>query len=51
MLSRVVAMQTAHALSGDETSDPVVQELNTLASGVAALEASLDETLTLRGAA
>jgi len=51
MLSKVVRMQSVHALATDAAADPVVSELNRLASGVAALEASLDEALTARGVA
>jgi hypothetical protein len=52
ILSRVVRMQSsADALSADATSDPVFEELNQLNTKVAALESSLNETLTLRGAA
>jgi hypothetical protein len=51
ILSRVVRMQSPDALTGDATADPVFEELNQLNTRVAALEASLNETLTLRGAA
>lgn len=51
MLSRVARMQAGEAavLSGT-TADPLHDELNRLSRGVEALENSLTETLTLRGA-
>ncbi|HEU4751721.1 MAG TPA: hypothetical protein VFU47_01355 [Armatimonadota bacterium] len=50
ILSRVVRMQAGEtlAMAPDETSDPIFEELNQLNTRVAALEASLDETLSLR---
>lgn len=50
MLSKVVRLQAADTVAVDPVSDPVFMELNHLTRGVEALEASLNETLTLRGA-
>jgi hypothetical protein len=49
MLSRVVRLQSADTLEREERDDPVFEELNELNLRVAALEASVNETLTLRG--
>ena len=51
LLSKIVCVQSVPVVAHDATSDPVLSELNQLANGVAALEASLNESLTLRGAA
>jgi chromosome segregation ATPase len=51
VLSQVVRMQSLHAETEHAELDPVFIELNRLTSGIAALEDSLNETLTLRGAA
>ena len=52
MLSRVVRLQSADALvEREERDDPVFEELNQLNVRVAALEASVNETLTLRSGA
>jgi hypothetical protein len=50
MLSKVLRTQTAHGNGSGDSTDAVFAELNHLASGVAALESSLQETLTVRGA-
>lgn len=51
MLSRLVRMQSADALSREERDDPVFEELNQLNLRVAALEASVSETLVVRSGA
>lgn len=51
MLSRVVRMQAGEAaVAPSSAADPIHDELNRLSRGVEALENSLTETLTLRGA-
>jgi hypothetical protein len=49
MLSKMVRMQSVEVVGRDTASDPFVAELNRLTTGVAALEASLNETLTVGG--
>lgn len=51
MLSRVVRMQSGEIATNDVVSDPLASELNRLTGSVAALEASVNEILTVRGAA
>lgn len=51
LLSRVIRMNSVETQSQQPQSDPVFQELNQLTTRVAELEASLNETLTLHGAA
>ena len=50
MLSKVLRTQTAHGGGSGDSADAVFAELNHLANGVAALESSLEETLSVRGA-
>jgi hypothetical protein len=51
MLSQVVRLQSAHGVEAGSASDPVFEELNRMVKGVTALEDSLAEVLSVRGAA
>lgn len=51
LLSRMVRVRTTASLEAEGLSETLFSELNRLTQGVAALESSLAETLTLRGAA
>src|SRR3712207_4009617 len=51
LLSKIVCVQSVPVVSYDAGTDPVLSELNHLANGVAALEASLNESLNLQSAA
>jgi hypothetical protein len=51
LLSKMIRMEATNAVVAEAAADPVFAELDRLAKSAAALEASLHETLTLRGAA
>jgi chorismate mutase len=51
ILSRMVALQSADQVARSAEEDPVYTELNQLTRGIAALEASLDDAVELRGTA